>query len=265
MLFLALAVLIIMPLALLGPSYAFSYWRANWLMLLIWICFLSVFAIFYFANRRLFLLLEKEDWPVLVRYLEGKILQKGRYSPRLVRLLANSYLVLSDATGVMGLENKIAIAKPALLERNVLIFGTARILGKDISGAVRFFQTHKERARAGSKEWVRWYLGFALLLDRRFEEAADEFIILARLSKDAVISALSSFFLAKNISSILHGRKQELIEVSSNGKERVKKALPKIENWKKELSGLPAEIHTAAISKYLEETGLWLYAVGIEE
>ncbi|MDL2230060.1 hypothetical protein LJC14_07420, partial [Treponema sp. OttesenSCG-928-L16] len=79
-------------------------------------------------NRRLFYLLEREDWPALVQYLEGKVMRGGNYSPRLVKLLANTYLVLSDPRSVMALERKLAAAKPALLDRNALVFGAARIL-----------------------------------------------------------------------------------------------------------------------------------------
>jgi len=204
--------------------------------------------------------LEKEDWPALVRYLEDKVIQKGRYSSRLVRLLANCYLVLSDSAAVMSLENKVAIAKPALVNANVLVFGTARILGKDISGAVRFFEARRDTVKAELKEWVRWYHGFALLLDRQFEGAVDEFTLLIRMSKDGVITGISSYFLANVIIRALPDREQELQKISSEGKERVLCSLPLFKNWNKEISRLSTEIHAAALAKYMEETGRWLYA-----
>ena len=205
------------------------------------------------------MLLEKEDWPALVHYLEERVIQKGNYSPRLVRLLANSYLVLSESDGVINLERKIIAAKPALIDDNALIFGTARILGRDISGALRFFELRKDKVKPKYKEWMRWYYGFALLLNRRFEDAASEFSFLARMSKDGVISALSCFFLSESLISLLAEREQELRDISSAGREKVLKVLPKIENWRKEVTRLSSEIHAAAISKYLDETGNWLY------
>ena len=205
------------------------------------------------------MLLEKEDWPALVRYLEDRVIQKGRYSSRLVRLLANSYLVLSDSEAVMSLENKVAIAKPALVDANSLVFGTARILGKDISGALHFFETRKDRVKSELREWVRWYYGFSLLLDRQFEKSAGEFSLLSRLSKDAVVTALSSYFLSETIARVLPEKESELLKISAEGRERVRKALPQINNWNREISSLSTEIHAAALSKYLEETGQWLY------
>jgi len=205
------------------------------------------------------MLLEKEDWPALARYLEDRVIQRGRYSSRLVRLLANSYLVLSDSAAVMSLENKVAIAKPSLVDANVLVFGTARILGKDITGAVRFFGTKKDTVKPRLKEWVCWYHGFALLLNYQFDEAADEFSVLARESKDAVLSALSSYFLSETLSHFLPLKRHELAEISDLGKARVLKALPQFKDWSREISRLSTEIHIAALSKYVDETGQWLY------
>jgi len=236
------------------------FWQVNWPLILVLVILLLAFNVFYFTNRELFMLLEKEDWPALVRYLEDRVIQRGRYSPRLVRLLANSYLVLSDSAAVMNLESKVAIAKPALVDANILVFGTARILGKDIPGAVRFFQTRRDKAKAGLKEWVRWYHGFALLLDRQFEGAADEFSLLARVAKDGVITGLSSYFLKEILARTLPEKEQELRNVSTSGRERVLQTLPRLKNWNKEISGLSTEIHAAALSKYIEEASRWLYA-----
>ncbi|MCL2373610.1 MAG: hypothetical protein FWC65_00005, partial [Treponema sp.] len=185
-----MAVLVLLPPLAAGFSPVGSLWPFILFLALI----LCAFNIFYLTNRRLFFLLEREDWPALVRYLEDRVIQKGRYSPRLVRLLANSYLVLSDSASVMVLENKTAIAKPALVDANVLIFGAARILGRDISGAARFFETRKDTVKSGIREWTRWYYGFALLLDRQFEKAAGVFSLLAQVSNDGIISGLSAYF-----------------------------------------------------------------------
>jgi len=258
-LLLLLLIFIILPSFLLGPSFSFSYWVENWPLLLIWVAIFAVFIFFYFTNRRLLLLLEKEDWPALVHYLEYEVLKKGRYSPRLVRLLAAGYLVLSDTDGVLNLENKAAIAKPALLDNNVLLFGAARILGKDFSGAARFFGARKYTAKPKLKEWVSWYLGFSLLLDYRLQGAADEFSFLARESKNAVVTALSSFFLSETLARVLPEKETEFLEVSSVGKNRARSFLPTMENWKREINKISTEIHAAVISKYIEGAGYWLY------
>jgi len=254
-----LCILVLLPLHFIASDFMGPFWHNNWPFIIILLIILFAFNTFYFINRRLFLLLEKEDWPALVRYLEDKVIQKGKYSPRLVRLLANSYLVLSDSAGVMSLENKTAITKPALIEANALVFGTARILGKDISGAVRFFGARRDTAKGEFREWVRWYHGFALLLDRQFEKAAEEFILLSRVSKDGVIAGLSSYFVSGALTQSLPEKEEEFREISAQGKERVLKAMPQEKDWDREASRISTEIHAAVLSKYMKETSRWLY------
>lgn len=258
-LFLFLIILVLLPFFMLGASFMGFFWQLNWLFILILLMLITGFNVFYFINRQLFSLLEKEDWPALIRHLESRVIQKGRYSPQLVRLLANTYLVLSDSAAVMSFENKVAIIKPALLQANMLVFGTARILGGDISGAIRFFQTRKAAAKREQKDWVCWYYAFALLLDRRFEDAAGEFSLLSAMSNDGIIAGLSSYFLAENIARSLPQKRQEFTGTVAQGRERVLKTLPRQKDWQREVSRLSTEIHAAVLAKYMAETAHWLY------
>jgi hypothetical protein len=171
-----------------------------WPLALLLFLILCGWNVFYVTNRRLFSLLEREDWPALAEHLEQRIFRRGRYFSPLVRLLANSYLVLSDFAAVQALENKTAIAKPALVAENALVFGAARILSKNYGAAARFFaeQIGQDKGKnAGVKHWLEWYHGFALFLDGQYAPAAEEFKALALSSADALITALAAFFLAE--------------------------------------------------------------------
>jgi len=258
-LLLFLASLAFFPYYMLGASFQLSFLRMSWPLLLVWAVLFTALNVYYFTNKKLFLLLEKEDWPALICYLEEQVISKGRYSSRMVRLLANCYLVLSDSASVMSLENKTAINKPALVDANALVFGTARILGNDISGAVHFFKTRKDTAKPAFKNWVAWYYGFSLLLNRQTEEAIKEFSVLAASSTDGVITALSSYFIQQNVNAMLPQFRQGFRDVSEDGKKRVLDAMPKMKAWKREIDGLSTEIHAAAIAKYIDDTGKWLY------
>ena len=259
-----LILLVFLHFLVLGSYPRYSLLWISGPLILILLLFFSAMSVYYFLNCRLFSLLENENWPALIRYLEDRILQKGGYSSRLVRLLANCYLVLSDSAAVISLENNVAIAKPDLVEANALIFGTARVLGKDIFGAMRFFESRRETARPEIKDWIRWYHGLTLLLAFQYEKAGEEFSFLAGIANDRksdgpVIAALSSYFLSQILSPFLPLKRPEYREISSSGRERVLKALPGLKNWNREISRLSAEIHAAAISKYMEETMNWLY------
>jgi hypothetical protein len=247
-----------MPLFMPPSGLAAAFFRSIWPAALVFLVILLGLDVFYGLNSRLLLLLEREDWPALAQYLENRIIRKGRYSPRLVRLLANTYLVLSDSAAVLSLENKLAVVKPPLVEANALVFGAARILGKDYAGAARFFAERSAIPRGESSDWVRWYYGFSLLLDRRFSEAADQFMPLTR-EAGAVVTGLAAFFLEENLGRALPGRRLEITAAAMDGRNRVKKAFPEKKNWDREVSRAAAEVHAAVVSKYINEATAWLY------
>jgi hypothetical protein len=262
-----LAVLCLMPGLILGADFARVFWEANWFMVLLLGVILAGFDGYFVANRKLYDLLEREDWPALVHYLEDRVIRRGKFSPPLVRLLANTYLVLSDSASVLSLENKAAVAKPSLVESNVLVFGVARILGRDIRGAVHFFGSRLAGSRPAMKQWVRWYYGFSLMLDRQYRPAADEFSALAERSPDGLVAGLASFFLNGSIAAALSESAGALTASAGKGRDRVKKTLRSRSAWNQAASALSTEIHAAALASYLEEAGNWLYHTqeGIDE
>ncbi|MDR1586324.1 MAG: hypothetical protein LBS57_02575 [Treponema sp.] len=233
--------------------------RALWPLILILLLALLGFNLFYLLNRRLFKLLEREDWPALVDYLERKVIHGGRYPRRLVQLLANSYLVMSDSRGILNLENKLALAKPALLEENALVFGAARILSGDSAGAADFFQVRLEKGKAGELQWIRWYYGFSRLLSGDFGRAETEFKALAASSSDALITGLSAYFLSTSLLKY-SGNRDECRQLAAEGKGRVRKALREIAGWNREAARAAADVHAAIIRKYIDEAGVWLFS-----
>jgi hypothetical protein len=254
-----LIILCLVPFFTLGSGFSSAFWHANWFLILILGAILAVFDGYFIANRKLYALLEKEDWPALVHYLEDRVIRQGKFSPGLVRLLANTYLVLSDSPSVMSLENKAGIAKPSLVESNVLVFGTARILGRDINGAVHFFGSRVDSAKPALRQWVRWYYGFSLLLDKQYDHGADEFSMLAKNSPDALIAGMASFFLSDALAKALPDRAAELDGAAEEGRDRVKQVLRARKDWARETAAISTEIHAAALAKYFEEAGAWLY------
>ena len=217
-------------------------------------------GIFFLINYRLFLLLEREDWPALAYYLEQKIYVKNRYSNRYVKLLASSYMVISDYPSVIKLESKAFLAKKSVVEKNVLIFGPARVISGDYKGAAAFFKTHLEKGKLNKqdREWVRWFSGFSCLLISAFDKAETEFMTLAVSSSDAIIAGLSAYFLANNLSG-KSLRQQDCLAAAENGRKRIVDTLKTLENWKKEVNKAETAIHVAIVRKYINETGTWLF------
>jgi hypothetical protein len=217
--------------------------------------------IYYFFNGKILSLLERDDWPALIQYLEGKVLRKGQYNPRFVQLLAQSYLILSDTASVVNLENKTKLANPALIETYALIFGTARIIEKDITGAENFFHTRLQAVKPNKKDmpWMRFYYGFTLLLNWRFQEAAEEFIALIKFSNNTVLIGLSAWFLYDILSKALPDRRTDITAIFTAGQASVKAAIYDNQEWDSKVSKMQKEVHIAFLTQYLKETGKWIF------
>jgi len=257
-----LAILCAAPLFMPGFGGAPEVWRSFWPLIIILILFLIGFDAFYLVNRELYLCLEREDWPALSCCLEERVLKRGDYSPRLVKILAETYLALADCPAVLSLENKIAIVKPRLLSRLALLFGAARVLAGDFEGAARFFAGQEEEAKvrkAPKLAWLGWYRGFALLLGGQSSQAADAFIPLAYSAPEPLVTALAAYFLGGSLSQALPLRSDELEKAAAAGRERVLKALAGKERWAARVRKTALDIHAVVLSRYLEKTEKWLY------
>ncbi|GHT68941.1 hypothetical protein FACS1894110_17500 [Spirochaetia bacterium] len=261
-----LIIILFLSAICLIPLFAPDLWRSLRPMALIIAGILIIPDIFYFSNRRLFILLEREDYPALIGYLEMRILRRGHYWPPLVRLLANTCLLMADSEAVTNLENRAALVKPALLESNALVFGVARILGGDIAGAVRFFAARLEAGQAdGGRHlnsrnllWIRWYYGFSLLLDRQFTPAAEQFKPLAEEFPDVLIAGLSVYFLGTTLQRNADNG-IACLTAARAGRSRIQEAVRNKALWLAEAEKLKTEIHAIILQKYIDEAGSWLF------
>ena len=256
-----LLIVTLVPIFVLGMDSARRFFLSGWPVALILLATLVGLNVFFLFNRRLFLLLEREDWPALVDYLERRVYDGKRYSRRLVRLLANSYVIMSDSAGVLRLERKLALAKPALVESNALVFGAARILGGNPVAAAAFFSARLEKGKADEPQWVRWYYGFSLLLSRSFDKAEAEFRDLAAAGDDALVIGLSAWFLSDTLCKF-SANQEECRAAAEQGRRRVREKLKSAEDWQKEASKIETEVHAALIKKYIDQSAAWLFQKG---
>jgi hypothetical protein len=274
--FLFLLVIGFLSFSILGSEIALEFWRASRFFMVLMILVLVGLDVFYVINRRLYILLEREDWPGLTQYLEKRILQRGHYAPSLVRLLVNTYFILSEPLAVIDLEVKLSQKKPSLIETYALLFGSARILAKDLSGSVLFFSARLDAAVARSGKgfwskadpyvtgWIRFYYGFTLLLERQFSIAAEQFIILCKEAKDPVVIGLAAYFLSDILCKMLLNRGQDLQTTAEDGRIRVGTMLHNIDSWYKEASKLQNEIYGALLAPYLRDAARWIFSPSME-
>ncbi|WP_304239568.1 hypothetical protein [Gracilinema caldarium] len=247
-----------MPFFALGPEFALKFWTTSWPLGLLLLVILAGFDSFFIINLKIFELLEREDWPALVQYLEDRVIKQHRYSQRLVKLLIHSYLVMSDPQSVINLETLLKKDKPKLLAANSLLFGISHVLKGDHAGAVNLF-LEQEKIGGLKNEWEQWYLCFALLLQKRFTEAADRLIGLAQNGKDSLVCALSALFLWDTIQNAVPEKAEAAKSAAERAKTRIKKALPDLRAWNKELGKAQGEIQVIILGKSLQDAGRFIY------
>ena len=258
-----MAFVFLIPFAVLGTELAMAFLRSSWILAPVLIVFLGALDLYFAHNYRVLVLLEKEDWPALVQELEHRVIHKERYNARKVKLLANAYLLLSDTAAVNVLEKKLTAAKPVLVNANVLVFGAARLLAGNNRGAVEFLGARQPGGPqaggtpAAEREWLSWYYGFALLLNREFEPAADRFILLAEKARSGLIAGLSLYFLGDTLRKFLPAR--NLGMAAEAARERVKSVVKSRADWDREVKRLGTELHAAVLANYLGKAADYIY------
>lgn len=246
------------PVLIAGPEHAVNLRYITFPLLILLVLVLIGMSIFFLLNYRLLSLLEREDWPALAYYLEQKVYVKGRYSSRNVRILASSYLVISDYQSVLKLETKTQSARPASVNANTLIFGAAKILSGKYDEAATFYKIHTGKCDKKDKQWVRWFFGFSQLLTGSFAAAEPEFSSLAVTSNDPLIAGISSYFLHNSLVK-KSSNPEKCRQTAENGKSRVVSVVKNAAGWKKETDKMGTDVHVAIIRKYVDETGKWLF------
>lgn len=247
------------PPLILGPALFASIRNITVPVSIVLILGMTFSFVLFLLNYRLLSLLEREDWPALAYYLEQKVFKKNQCSGRNVRLLASSYLVMTDFSSVLNLESKVMTANPSAIEKNILIFGTARILNGNYKDAACFFKANFGKDIPKQDQWVRWFYGFCQMLVGAFTEAEGELSSLVISSPDAIVTGLSAYFLETCLAR--HSMDAAGCRAASEkGRQRVVGALKGIENWKREQMKMGTEIYISIIKKYIDEAGSWLYS-----
>jgi hypothetical protein len=251
-----LLVSVFFPIFFLGLAPGLDFLRTVWPLGLVFVVLPAVANVFFITNRRLFALLEREDWPALADYLEKKLCQDGRYSSRYVQLFVQSCLAIGHFDRAVEFSEKIYAVKPALVEANALIFGIVYILNGNTALTVKFYRDRLEKARSAGKrtEWLRWYYGFSLTLTSEAGQAGAVFEGLAISAHDIPVSGLSAFFLSKMMKN-----NPQLSINAENGRDRVRKAFKTIDRWNDQVAKLKTKAHGASIKEYLDEAGQWLF------
>jgi hypothetical protein len=118
---------------------------------------------------------------------------------------------------------------------------------------------HDLQGSGADREWISWYYGFALLLDRQFGPAAERFSIFAETSRDGILTGLSAYFIDGTLQKFLPEKTLVLAQKAREGRERVKAVLKHRTDWNREAKRLETEVHAAVLTHYIGKAADYVY------
>jgi hypothetical protein len=248
------------PFFVLGAGPSLGFWKSNWYLACFFLLLLGALNAFFLANRKVFTLVEREDWKALSAHLSAEMYGKGRYRASYVRLYINASLLLSDVEGIDKLETELAAKKPALLRSNALLFGVTRLLRNRPAEAEAFFARYLDSKDVESRDWLRFDYAFSLVLQKRIQDALP-FLKEGVASRDAVLALLAAYLLGSlgAAGADSADEKAELQKLAEGTRVRLEKRFSPAK-WSKEVERAKGEVHIVILSKLIDEAGRWLYA-----
>jgi hypothetical protein len=250
----------LLPIFLLGGASSLAFWKGNWYLALLFLALLAGLNGFFIANRKTFVLVEREDWGALSAHLVHLMFPRSRFSSARVRLLVNAYLLQSDIEGIESLEAALRAKRPDLLRKNALLFGVTRLLRNKSAEAEAFLAPYLGSRDVDSRAWLRFDYGFALVLQKRSAEALP-YLEEGSLSRDPVLCLLGAYLLGSvgMASSSDEAERSRLGLKAEAARQRLLKRFSSA-RWSREVEKAKSEVHIVILSKLIDDAGRWLYA-----
>jgi hypothetical protein len=248
----------LLPFFLLGIDYSLAFWKGNWYLALFFLVLLGGLNAFFLSNRKIFGLVETENWGALSAHLVDEIFRKGRIKANYIRLLVNAYLLQSEVGGIDRLEEELKAKKPELLASHALLFGVTRLLRNRPAEAEAFFAPYIDSPKIENRGWLRFDYAFSLVLQRRVVDALP-FLREGSSSRDAVLALLSAYLLGSLGSSAASSEEErkDAKEVAETTRTRILKRFPG-PRLSKEIERAKDEVHVVILAKLIDDAVLWL-------
>jgi len=255
LIFLSFALVIFMPVMMLGSGYAGSFWSSSWYLPRLLLLVVIGIDLYFLLYWRLFSLLETGDWSLLKGYLEKKVLQQGSTRSLFVRSLLHAYFVTGNLSQVQQLEDLLRSKKPGLMKKFVLELGLPKLIRKDNQQLIKFFDEFREK-KVPRRNWVRFIHAFASLMEKEHSEGREELLQLSNEVKDPLLKVLVIYTLDpfRNIDDQAFGRVDRIREemLQAYGKNEL---LEKLEKTKDNIAII-------VMGPLIKDAIEWLYAQG---
>ena len=241
------------PLLLLGSSYFSLFISRNWIAGALFLCALAAVNTYFALNARLFGLLEREDWPGLVAYLEDEVYRKGRVRAKQVRLLANAYLITSTGASTRKLEELVREKRPGLMDVLALPLGIPYLVAAGSDESERYFAEMAARPGVRGRAWLRWDRAFCLCRRAEREAARRELDGVLDMRPEPVLRLLALYLLATACAD-----SPGAAERAEAGRAQMARAYPPA-RWPAVVERSRGNVQALILSKVIADAGAWLH------
>lgn len=242
----------LLPLALLGADSFRMFARHNWLAALLFAVTLIIINGYFAFNWKLFSLLEREDWPQLIRHLEASSRRGLRRGT--CRLLLHAYLLTGDTGPVAALEARVRRERPGLLKALALPFGLPYLLRGDAEAAAAYFGPLADSPGVSDRGWLAWNLAFSLMQLKRYEEALAGLTGLLDRRPEPALHLLTLYLL-----DTFSARQPEVGQRVELGRDRLRR-LDSPAGWQRRLESGGGNPQLALLAPTLREAREWLFS-----
>jgi hypothetical protein len=244
----------LLPLILLGPEYFRMFFQKNWIAAALFLATLIIINGYFFYNRKMFRLLEREDWPELIRLLEDSIYRRGRLRGASCRMLLNAYLITANTAPIAELEARVRRDRPALLKPLALLFGLPYLLRGEPEAAESYFGPLASQAGVADRPWIRWNYAFSLMQRKSYDRAKEELLGLLADRPEPVLRLLTVYLLDSYAKA-----HPEVAGPVERGREELIRRWS-AEQWRHKLENSGGNPQISLLAPILREAREWLFS-----
>jgi len=241
----------LMPLFILGYEYASVFWANNWILGLIFVLIIVFLNIYFGYNWQLFQLLESEDWPKLMEFLEGRLYNKKRVRDQYIRILINTYFVQSKVDEIEKLETFLSNEAPRQQRKHAVVLGIPKLLRNDPEEMEQYYGAFLGDKAVRGLEWIRWNYAFSLLLKGDNERVKQELLTLVSKTRNNIVFLLSVYLLSSMY--LQEGERQKVTEARNALKKRYTR-----ESLDKEVHKHSDDLQVVIMLRLIDEAKEWL-------
>lgn len=244
----------LMPLIMLGGDYSQEFFKDSWYLFLVFIIAIGSIDTYFILNWKMFSLLESENWNELILYLEMKIFKKKNLFLPVVKILANTYLIKSDMSGIMKLEDFLRNKKPELLKKLVIPLSVPHFIDGSPEKMEDFFAEFVDHKGVVKADWVKFLYSFALLLNNKRDEASLSFFALCNTKISPILKLLVIYSL-NPFRNLENDKKFTCVDL---GKKELRSKYNR-EKMELEFESINDNVLVLVLNKFSKEAIDWLY------